>query len=84
MVLDLLNHGTLKTAEHFERRDGGVFLNLPGRRRFFVAYERRMTRDFFSEQLGCRTTLRGVLHQQALAVKKAVMDDEGFEPFVMN
>ena len=37
-----------------------------------------------SEQHGRRTSLRQELHQQCLFVKKAVMDGEPFEPFLMN
>lgn len=84
MALDLLNHGTLKAREHFERRDGGVYLNRDGRKRFFVAYERRMTRDFLSEQKDKRTSLRQEFREQVLAVKQAVLNSQPFEPFVMN
>jgi CRISPR-associated protein Cas1 len=84
LALDLVSHGMLKPREHFEQREGGVYLNLDGRRRFFVAYERRMGRDFRSEQTGCRTSLRAEFHRQAVAVKQAVLNDEAFEPFLMN
>ena len=42
--------GPLLPREHFESRDGGCFLKPDGRRRFFVAYERRMERDFTAAQ----------------------------------
>ncbi len=84
MALDLLSHGTLQPQPHFERRDGGVYLNTDGRRRFFVAYERRMDREFTSEQHGRRTTLRRELESQALALRTALVDGEPFTPFLMN
>jgi CRISPR-associated protein Cas1 len=84
MALDLFSHGTLNPSAHFEPRNGGIYLNTEGRRRFFVAFERRMEREFTSEQRGCRTCLRQELHRQCLFVKKAVMDGEPFEPFLMN
>ena len=84
LALDLLTHGTLKPREHFEQRDGGVYLTRDGRKRFFVAYERRMNREFLCEQTGKRTTLRNEFRNQALGVKRAVLDREPFEPFRMN
>jgi len=84
MALDLLTHSVLNPHAHFENRNGGVYLNLEGRKRFFVAYERRMEREFTSEQHGSRTSLRNELHNQCRAVKKAVTEDEPFEPFLMN
>jgi hypothetical protein len=61
-----------------------AYLNIEGRKRFFVAYERRMEREFTSEQHGSRTSLRRELHNQCRAVKKAVSEAEPFEPFLMN
>ncbi len=84
MALDLLTHGVLNPQTHFEAKNAGVYLNTEGRRRFFVAYERRMDREFTSEQHGRRTTLRQELRQQCRAVKKAIVEGEPFEPFLMN
>ncbi len=84
MALDLLTHGVLNPRTHFENRDGGVFLKLEGRKRFFVAYERRMEREFTSEHHHSRTSLRRELLNQCRAVKKAVREGEPFEPFLMN
>lgn len=84
MALDTLTHRTLKPAEHFERKKGGIFLNPEGRRRFHVAYERRMERLFTSEQHLTRTSLRAELHSQCRAVKKAFLEGEPYLPFLMN
>jgi CRISPR-associated protein Cas1 len=84
MALDLLTHGVLNPGTHFENRNGGVYLNVEGRKRFFVAYERRMEREFTSEQRGNRTSLRRELQNECRAVKKAVSEGEPFEPFLMN
>ena len=84
MALDLFSHGTLSPSAHFEARNGGILLNTEGRRRFFVAFERRMEREFTSEQHGCRTSLRRELHRQCSFEKKAITDGEPFEPFLMN
>ena len=84
MALDLFSHGTLSRTAHFESRNGGIYLNIEGRRRFFVAFERRMEREFTSDQHGSRTSLRRELHRQCLLLKKAITDGEPFEPFLMN
>lgn len=84
MALDLFSHGILHPVTHFEARDGGIYLNADGRRRFFVAYERRMEREFTSEQHGQRTSLRKELHRQCISVKQAIVSGEPFEPFLMN
>jgi CRISP-associated protein Cas1 len=84
LALDLLSHGTLKPNEHFERHDGGVYLNAEGRKRFYVAYERRMTRTFASEQLNERTDMRREFLRMVHEVKRAVLEDDMLEPFAMN
>jgi CRISPR-associated protein Cas1 len=84
LALDLFSHQVLKPRDHFEETNGGVYLNTAGRKRFFVAYERRMTREYRSEQNGLRTTLRAEFQQQVQAVKKAILDNEPFAPFLMN
>lgn len=84
LALDLLGHRVLQPREHFERRDGGVFLNTDGRRRFFTAFERRLEREFTSEQHGQRTSLRRELRRQVNNLKRALVDNEPFVPFLMN
>ncbi len=83
LALDLFSHQILNHT-HFETRDGGVFLNQDGCRKFFLQYERRMERQFLSEAAGHRTTLRQQLENQATAFKAALHDPDAFEPFLMN
>lgn len=83
LALDLFSHQILN-ADHFESRDGGVFLNNEGRRRFFLQYERRMERQFMSEAAGHRTTLRSQLEDQAVLFKVALENPDRFEPFLIN
>jgi CRISPR-associated protein Cas1 len=84
MAIDILSHKMLKPKEHFEKREGGIYLNQDGRKKFFMAYERRMNREYVSEQTGLRTTVRGELRNQAVALKAAIMNEEPFIPFLMN
>lgn len=83
LALDLFSHQILN-ASHFEKREGGVYLNQEGRRKFFFQYERRMERQFMSEAVGHRTTLRQQLENQATMFKAAFDNVDNFEPFLMN
>ena len=84
LALDLLNHGTLKPDIHFEPKEGGIYLNLEGRRRFFGNYERRMDRPFTSDLTGERTTLRDEIRRQIYSLKRHLLGQGPFEPFIMN
>lgn len=83
LALDLFSHKHLAAA-HFEPKNGGVYLNEEGRKRFFLQYERRMERQFISECAGHRTTLRQQLEHQAVMIKGALEEPGKFEPFLMN
>jgi CRISPR-associated protein Cas1 len=83
LTLDLFSHQILNKS-HFEKREGGVYLNQEGRKKFFFQYERRMERQFMSEAAGHRTTLRQQLENQATMFKAAFDNIENFEPFLMN
>jgi len=83
LALDLFSHQILKT-EHFEPKKGGVYLNEEGRKKFFLQYERRMERQFMSECVGHRTTLRQQLEHQAVMFKSGLEEPAKFEPFLMN
>ena len=83
LTLDLFSHQILQ-ARHFEARNGGVYLNEEGRKKFFLQYERRMERQFLSESVGHRTSLRHQLEQQTVMFKAALEDPARFEPFLMN
>ncbi len=83
LTLDLFSRAMVND-DHFESRDGGVFLNEGGRRKFFLQYERRLERQFMSEAMGHRTTLRQQLEQQAISLKSALDQPETFKPFLMN
>jgi CRISPR-associated protein Cas1 len=83
LALDLFSHQVLN-AGHFEAKNGGVYLNEDGRRKFFLQYERRMERQFMSESVGHRTTLRQQLENQAVLFKAALETPDRFEPLLMN
>jgi len=84
MAIDLFSHGILNPASHFTPANGGIYMNNEGKRRFFTGYERRMEREYNSEQIGTRTSLRRELQRQCQLVKKAIIEGEPFQPFLMN
>jgi CRISPR-associated protein Cas1 len=83
LALDLFTHQILN-EKHFEPKNGGVYLNEEGRKKFIFQYERRMERQFLSESAGHRTTLRQQLENQAAMFKASLEHTERFEPFLMN
>lgn len=83
LALDLFSHEILNPS-HFEPRKGGVYLNEDGRRKFFLQYERRMERQFLSESVGHRTSLRQQLEEQAVMFKSALEQPDKYEPFLIN
>ena len=83
LTLDLFSRQMLG-ADSFEARNGGIYLNDAGRKKFILQYERRMERQFMSEGAGHRTCLRQQLENQAILLKAALEDPSKFEPFLMN
>ena len=83
LALDLFSHQILN-ATHFDPKNGGIYLNEAGRKKYFLQYERRLERQFMSEAVGHRTTLRQQLEQQATMFKAALEDPAIFEPFLIN
>lgn len=83
LALDAFSHQILD-ASHFRPHEGGTYLNDQGRAKFIVQYERRMERQFMSESIGHRTTLRQQLEAQATLFKSTLDDPTKFEPFLMN
>jgi CRISPR-associated protein Cas1 len=83
LALDLFTHQILN-AKHFRPHDGGIYLNDEGRAKFIVQYERRMERQFMSESVGHRTTLRQQLEAQATLYKSGLIHPDKFQPFLMN
>ena len=83
LTLDLFSNQILN-GSHFESKNGGVYLNTEGRKKFFLQYERRMERQFMSESVDHRTTLRRQLENQAVMYKSSLEEQDRFEPFLMN
>jgi CRISP-associated protein Cas1 len=83
LTLDLFSHKMLN-ASHFEPHEGGTYLTREGRSKLILQYEKRMERQFMSEAVGHRSTLRQQLENQATLLKSALDTPDHFEPFLMN
>ena len=83
LALDVFSHQILN-ASHFRPHNGGTYLNNEGRAKFIVQYERRMERQFMSEFVGHRTTLRQQLENSVTRLKTSLETPSAFEAFVMN
>lgn len=70
--------------EHFEPRDGGIFLTRPGIRLVHQHYEEKMTRSFLSRQLGIRISPRQLLARAATDWKNALSAPGDYAPFLLN
>lgn len=82
LALDLLSHGILHPEDHFESRDGGVFLNLEGRKKFHLAYARRLDRSFRYKEV--TTTLRSAMRDAAMDTKLYIVGERAcFRAFRM-
>ncbi|MDR1497303.1 MAG: CRISPR-associated endonuclease Cas1 [Puniceicoccales bacterium] len=84
LALDLLNHAILRPDTHFEHRNGGIYLTRDGRQRLHLGYERRLEREFTSEQTGKRTKLRLEFLNQVRSLRDSILSLSPFEPFLMN
>ena len=83
LTLRLFSQQILKASD-FEPAHGGIYLNQSGRRTYLQHYERRLQREFMSEPLAHRTSLRQQLQQQVLSYKKALEEPDAFTPFRLN
>jgi CRISP-associated protein Cas1 len=83
LTLRLFSLGILK-SDDFEPSHGGIYLNASGRKSFLQQYEQRLTREFMSEHVHHRTTLRQQLRDTASNYKAALEEPGTFNPFRLN
>jgi CRISPR/Cas system-associated endonuclease Cas1 len=81
LVLKVINLEVAK-SEDFETDTGaGVNIKPGARKRFFREYETVMSDQFTSRATGEQISLRRALHQQALALQRAVTEGSAYVPF---
>jgi CRISPR-associated protein Cas1 len=82
LVLNLVNHGMVKSDADFETgaEDGGVYLSETGRKVFLLMYEQAMTRRFAPVKGETHTDLRKVIDDQVCAYIRMLESgsEEGF------
>lgn len=71
VVIQLVNNGEIQD-EHFIERGGAVSLTPEGRKKFFLAYERRMSHLITHPVFGYRISYRRVLEVQARLLGRAL------------
>jgi len=85
LVLHLANNRVLSPASDFEDKGpgDGFRLKAESRRKFFLAYEARLTEAFRLSDGGPQTCLRDCLRDQARALARAIRDGGAYRPFVL-
>ena len=85
VTLYLTNNRVLSARTDFADRGPGDGFRLTdeARRRFFLAYEARMTESFSLLPGGTQTCLRDCLRAQAHALARAIRDGSSYRPFVL-
>jgi CRISP-associated protein Cas1 len=81
LALNLANLEVIKPADFTKGEGGGLFLDGEGRKRFLREYERMMGAEFADRRSNERTSLRRALHQQALAMQRAITQGGAYQPF---
>jgi CRISPR-associated protein Cas1 len=81
LALNLANLEVIKPVDFTKGEGGGLFLDGEGRKRFLKEYERMLGAEFADRRSGERTSLRLALHQQALAMQRAIAQGGAYQPF---
>jgi CRISPR-associated protein Cas1 len=81
LALNLANLEILKPGDFVSQDGRGVYLNGEGRARFLAEYERIMSSEFKNRQTAETTSFRRVLHEQALALQRAINQGAPYKPF---
>lgn len=81
LVVSIFNLNILAPKDFSSTEDGGTYLDDRGRKRFLEEYERLMASEFTNQATGQHTSFRQVLHDQALAMQRTVLQGIKYVPF---
>ena len=81
LVLNLLNKESIRESDFHRESNGAVFLNTEALKRFFGFYEERMNRSF--KRNDSYTTSRKVFREQVDSMKRAVLNREIYQTFLV-
>jgi CRISPR-associated endonuclease Cas1 len=79
LVLSLLNNRRIKN-EHFDSKDGAVYLNDEGRRKFLDAYEEKLNTTVKHRKLNRNVSYRYLIRLEAYKLIKHFIGDETYKP----
>ena len=83
LTLYAVNNGIFKEEDFFRHsQSGSMYLKDDSRKRYFVEYERFVTRPLSSEGQECKTGYRGLFRRQAERLKRALTKDVPYEPYL--
>lgn len=81
LALNLVNLEILKPEDFTVDDNQGTYLHGEGRKRFLREYERIMLAEFTDRRTGERMNFRRALHEQALAMQRAVIQRALYQAF---
>lgn len=83
LALRLFLQGILQ-KQHFKDKHPGVWLSTEGKQKLAQQYEKLVLREFYSDHLQHRTTLRTQIEKAPLIFKAALVNSDTFLPFQLN
>lgn len=82
LTLDVLNRKAFTPKDFTIAEDGAVLLAPEALRRYLTLYETRLG-SAITDMAGGATTWRGLVHQQAEAMRQAILRGSEYRPFVV-
>ena len=79
VIFSLINCMQIKVEEHFEEKEGGIYLNQEGKRLFLEEFEEKM-RDVLVVR-GKKFTYRKLLEHEIYAYQRFVMEGSSYRPY---
>ena len=79
IIFSLVNCLQIKTNEHFERKEDGVYLNKDGKRLFIEEFEKKMQDELVVK--GKKYTYKRLIENDVFGYQRYVMTRESYKPF---
>lgn len=79
VIFSLVNCLQIKSKEHFERKNDGVYLNKDGKRLFLEAFEKKLQDKLVVN--GKKSTYRRLIENDVFGYQRYIMTRESYKPF---
>lgn len=80
--LSLLNLNIITPEDfHTDEETGGLYLNQPAMKRYFIEYEKYLNREFKDEDTSENTNFRKLFFRQAQRMQNHILKNENYKPF---